>query len=307
MGNKLSILRIENINKTYKGGVEALKDINLEVETGEIMALLGPNGAGKTTLISLICGLVVPTSGKVTVGGFDIAREYRKARNLIGLVPQELAVDGFESVFNALRFSRALFGKPPNDDYLEKMISDLSLTDKRDAPIITLSGGMKRRILIAKALAHEPELLFLDEPTAGVDVSLRKDLWAMIEGLRQNGTTIILTTHYIEEAEEMADRVGIINHGALLLVEEKTALMKRMGKKELRISLDETPGKLPASLKKFGLELDEGGLIYQYDTKAERTGIRTLLNAVHKAGLGINDIDTRQSSLEEIFVELVGE
>ena len=305
----MTILSIQNLEKTYAGGHQALKAVSLDVKRGEIFALLGPNGAGKTTLISIICGLVTPSAGNVLVAGADIISEFRKTRKAIGLVPQELSVDGFESVMNTLRFSRALFGKSKNDAYLDQVLKDLSLFDKRDAPVMSLSGGMKRRVLIAKALSHEPELLFLDEPTAGVDVSLRKDMWAMIARLRENGTTIILTTHYIEEAEEMADRVGIINKGELLLVEEKNALMKRMGKKELRVVLDRPVKKIPAKLKAHELELSQDGtfVTYRYDTRAERTGIRTLLNDIDAAGLGIADIETQQSSLEQIFVELVGE
>ncbi len=304
-----NILTIQNLEKTYAGGHQAIKSVSLEVKKGEIFALLGPNGAGKTSLISIICGLVTPSAGKVIVDGADIITEFRKTRKTIGLVPQELSVDGFESVINTLRFSRALFGKRKDDAYLDQVLKDLSLSDKRNEPVMSLSGGMKRRVLIAKALAHEPELLFLDEPTAGVDVSLRKDMWAMIGRLRENGTTIILTTHYIEEAEEMADRVGIINKGELLLVEEKNALMKRMGKKELHVVLDKPIQKVPVKLKAHELELSNDGssMTYRYDTRAERTGIRTLLNDIHEAGLGVADIETQQSSLEQIFVELVGD
>ncbi|MBX2823348.1 MAG: ABC transporter ATP-binding protein [Gammaproteobacteria bacterium] len=302
-----NILSVRGLSKQYAGGHQALTDINLDIEEGEILALLGPNGAGKTTLISIICGLVNPTAGSVTVAGYDNIKDYRKTRELIGLVPQELTLGAFDKVFNTVSFSRGLFGKAPDPDYIKKVLADLSLDDKIDNMVMMLSGGMKRRVLIAKALAHEPRVLFLDEPTAGVDVELRKEMWALVSELRQSGVTIILTTHYIEEAEEIADRVGVINNGQLLLVEEKTALMEKLGKKQLKIELREPVGELPSSLDEFELELsaDKKSLTYTYDTRSERTGITRLLQTVNSAGLMLQDIQTSQSSLEDIFVNLV--
>ena len=308
--NKMNtIISIKNITKTYASGHEALKEINLEIKEGEILALLGPNGAGKTTLISIICGLVSPTGGTVTVNGFDIITDYRKTRALIGLVPQELTLPAFETVINTLNFSRGLFGKKPDKAFVEKMLTDLTLLDKKDTEIRMLSGGMKRRVLIAKALIHEPRILFLDEPTAGVDVELRKDMWNIVRRLRESGVTIILTTHYIEEAEEIADRVGVISDGALLLVDEKQALMQKLGKKCLIIELREKISAIPASLLSYHLVLSENGskVTYTYDTQRERTGITLLIKAMNKAGLEIKDLQTAQSSLEDIFVNLVSE
>ena len=301
------ILDVRNLNKTYAGGFEALKDVSLEIERGEIFGLLGPNGAGKTTLISIVCGIVNPTSGTVLVGGHDIVREYRATRSMIGLVPQELPVETFETVWNTASFSRGLFGKPPNPEHIEKVLRSLSLWDRRDSPIIGLSGGMKRRVLIAKALAHEPELLFLDEPTAGVDVELRKAMWNVVRELRESGVTVILTTHYIEEAEQMADRVGVINHGEVILVRETASLMRELGKKQLSLMLNEPLAAIPAGLSQFGLELADGGneLIYTYDSQRERTGITTLLGELEREGIAFHDLNTSQSSLEEIFVDLV--
>jgi ABC-2 type transport system ATP-binding protein len=303
------ILSVDRLTKIYDGGFTALDAVSLEIAEGEILALLGPNGAGKTTLISAICGIVQPTSGKVSVGGFDTLEDYREARKLIGLVPQEINLEPFEKVINTVRFSRGLFGKPRDDGYLEKILRQLSLWDKKDDAIRTLSGGMKRRVLIAKALSHEPRVLFLDEPTAGVDVELRRDMWEIVRTLSESGVTIILTTHYIEEAEAMADRVGVINKGQILLVEEKTDLMARMGQKELRIELAEPIETLPPGLAGRELELEEGGarLVYRYDTRAERTGIVRLLTALQAEGLAVADVETKQSSLEEIFVGLVKE
>jgi ABC-2 type transport system ATP-binding protein len=302
-----SIVSIRNLTKTYKSGFQALKSVNLEIEEGEILALLGPNGAGKTSLISTICGIVQPTSGNVTVGGHDVVRDFRAARDLIGLVPQEITLEPFEKVFNAVSFSRGLFGKAPDPAYVEKVLRQLSLWDKQDSRIQPLSGGMKRRVLIAKALAHQPRVLFLDEPTAGVDVELRKDMWKVVADLRAEGVTIILTTHYIEEAEAIADRVGVINNGELLLVEDKAKLMQQMGRKELHIDLAEPLATIPEALAKYALELGPEGrrLIYTYDTKGERTGIVTLLNDLRAAGVQLTDLATRQSSLEDIFVGLV--
>jgi ABC-2 type transport system ATP-binding protein len=302
------IISVRDLSKTYKSGFEALKKINLDIAEGEILALLGPNGAGKTTLISIICGIVTPTSGAVTVGGHDILRDYRRSRELIGLVPQELSLDIFTTPLATSRFSRGLFGKPPNDDYVEKVLRDLSLWDKRDTRVIALSGGMKRRVAIAKALAHEPRILFLDEPTAGVDVELRKDMWQLVRRLREGGVTVILTTHYIEEAQEMADRVGVINHGELILVEQKQALMKKLGRKEMTIALEQRLEALPKALGGRGLELVDGGsaLKYRYDTAAERGGVAPVLAALTNAGIGFRDLDTHESSLEDIFVDLVG-
>ncbi|WP_121067154.1 ABC transporter ATP-binding protein [Chachezhania antarctica] len=301
------ILTVRDVRKTYDGGFEALKGIDLEIEEGEILALLGPNGAGKTTLISTICGITVPTSGSITVGGYDIRTDFRQTRSLIGLVPQEIALEHFETVFRTVSFSRGLFGKPRNDAYIEDVLKKLSLWDKKDAQMKELSGGMKRRVLIAKALSHEPKVLFLDEPTAGVDVALRKDMWQVVDELRASGVTIILTTHYIEEAEAIADRIGVINGGQILLVEDKAALMARMGKKQLDVILTDPIAAMPDSLKRDGLELGADGdrLIYTYDTRAERTGITRLLQDVADAGLVLRDVQTRQSSLEDIFVGLV--
>jgi len=303
------ILSIRGLTKTYASGLQALKPVDLEIGRGEIFALLGPNGAGKTTLISIVCGIVTPTSGTVRVKGRDILREYRATRSLIGLVPQELHTDMFVTVWNTVRFSRGLFGKPANPVHLEKVLRELSLWDKRDDRIMTLSGGMKRRVLIAKALAHEPEILFLDEPTAGVDVELRRDMWALVRSLRESGVTIILTTHYIEEAEEMADRVGVISRGELILVEEKTALMKKLGKKQLTLHLQEPMRQIPAALAEWKLALRNGGceLEYTFDARDERVGIPALLRRLGELGIGFRDLHTAQSSLEEIFVSLVSE
>jgi ABC-2 type transport system ATP-binding protein len=302
-----SIIVVENLNKTYASGFRALKDINLEIRRGEILALLGPNGAGKTTLINIICGIVNPTSGAVSVDGHDNIRDFRKARAMIGLVPQELATDTFESVWATVTFSRGLYGKPANPQHVESVLRSLSLWDKKDSRIMTLSGGMKRRVLIAKALAHEPGILFLDEPTAGVDVELRQDMWQIVRGLRGSGVTIILTTHYIEEAEEMADRIGVINHGELVLVQDKTELMQQLGKKQLVLQLQEPLDTVPERLAPYRLELGANGseLIYTYDTRGERTGITSLLAELSGAGVKFSDVDTTQSSLEEIFVDLV--
>ena len=301
------ILDVRNLNKTYAGGFEALKDVSLEIERGEIFGLLGPNGAGKTTLINIVCGIVNATSGSVRVGGNDIVTDYRATRAMIGLVPQELPVETFESVWNTASFSRGLFGKPPNPGHIEKVLRSLSLWDKKDSPIMGLSGGMKRRVLIAKALAHEPELLFLDEPTAGVDVELRQAMWNVVRELRESGTTVILTTHYIEEAEQMADRVGVINHGEVILVRETESLMRELGKKQLQLMLNEPLAEIPASLSDYGLELADGGneLVYTYDSQRERTGITTLLGELEQQGISFHDLNTSQSSLEEIFVDLV--
>jgi ABC-2 type transport system ATP-binding protein len=305
----IPIVSVKNVSKTYQGGFEALKDVSLDILDGEILALLGPNGAGKTTLISAICGIVETSAGSISVGGHDTVANFREARRLIGLVPQEIALEPFEKVINTVRFSRGLFGKPKDDAYLEKILRQLSLWDKRDARTRELSGGMKRRVLIAKALAHEPRILFLDEPSAGVDVELRKDMWEIVRGLQKDGVTIILTTHYIEEAEAIADRVGVINGGEILLVRDKHELMTQMGQKELRIELQKPLAAIPKSLESYALSLEQGGtlLIYTYDTGAERTGITTLLGDMAKAGIALRDVVTRQSSLEEIFVGLVGE
>lgn len=302
------IVSVSNLVKTYASGFQALKDVSLDIEEGEILALLGPNGAGKTTLISIICGIVNPSGGTVTVGGHDVVRNFRETRSMIGLVPQELTTDQFETVWNTVSFSRGLHGKKPDPAHIEKVLKDLSLWDKKDNMLRQLSGGMKRRVLIAKALSHEPRVLFLDEPTAGVDVSLRKDMWEVVKRLREKGVTIILTTHYIEEAEEIADRVGVINGGKILLIEEKDELMKKLGRKQLRIELAEPLSALPEVLSGYRLTLeDEGhGLVYEYDVAGERTGITTLLTALAEAGIRLKDISTRQSSLEDIFVELVG-
>ncbi len=304
-----SIVEIKDLKKSYKGGFEALKGVNLDIREGEILALLGPNGAGKTTLISTVCGITTATSGSVTVGGHDIQREYRAARSMIGLVPQEINLEPFERVRNTVKFSRGLFGKSGDDAAIEKVLRQLSLWDKRDNQIRELSGGMKRRVLIAKALSHDPRVLFLDEPTAGVDVELRKDMWEVVAGLKADGVTIILTTHYIEEAEAIADRVGVIAKGELMLVEDKDKLMARMGQKELEVQLTENISEIPKALQSNALRISEDGsaLIYTYDTRAERTGITKLLSDVAKAGLVLRDVVTRQSSLEEIFVNLVHE
>ena len=304
-----AIVEIQNLRKEYEGGFEALKGIDLSIEEGEILALLGPNGAGKTTLISTICGITTATAGSVSVGGYDTVRDYRGARAMIGLVPQEINLEPFEKVLNTVRFSRGLFGKPADDAVLERILRQLSLWDKKDTQIRALSGGMKRRVLIAKALAHDPRVLFLDEPTAGVDVELRKDMWKIVEGLKADGVTIILTTHYIEEAEAIADRVGVIANGELLLVEEKETLMTRMGQKQLAVLLTAPIDAIPKNLASDALALSEDGqtLIYTYDTNAERTGITKLLSDVAAAGLVLRDVETRQSSLEDIFVDLVHE
>ena len=303
------ILDITDLRKSYGDGFEALKGVSLQIATGEIIALLGPNGAGKTTLISTVCGITTATSGTVIVGGHDITREFRAARSMIGLVPQEINLEPFERVINTVRFSRGLFGKARDDAAIEKILRQLSLWDKRNNQIRELSGGMKRRVLIAKALSHEPRLLFLDEPTAGVDVELRKDMWEIVEGLKADGVTIVLTTHYIEEAEAIADRVGVIAKGELLLVEEKASLMARMGQKQLDVQLSEPLDKVPEALAGYDLTLCDGGrtLTYSYDTRAERTGITKLLSDVSAAGLVLRDVVTRQSSLEDIFVGLVHE
>ncbi|GJM16219.1 MAG: ABC transporter ATP-binding protein [Thermodesulfobacteriota bacterium] len=301
------IISVQNLNKTYASGLKALSNINLEIHEGEIFALLGPNGAGKTTLISIICGIVNPTEGTVLADGHDILSDYRAARTKIGLVPQELTTDVFESVIATMNFSRGLFGKPPNPDYIEKVLRDLSLWEKKDAKIITLSGGMKRRVLIAKALSHEPKILFLDEPSAGVDVELRRDMWEMVRKLREDGVTIILTTHYIEEAEEMADRVGVINHGEIVLVEEKAQLMQKLGKKQIRLELLHSLEAIPETLSKHPLRLSSDGkeLVYTYDTRSDETGITVLLKNLSEHGIDFRDLHTRESTLEEIFVSLV--
>jgi ABC-2 type transport system ATP-binding protein len=301
------IISVSNLSKTYASGFQALKSVSLEIRKGEIFALLGPNGAGKTTLISIVCGIVNPGGGQVLVGGHDIITEPRATRSLIGLVPQELTTDAFETVWATVSFSRGLFNKPDNPDYVTKVLKDLSLWDKRNNKILTLSGGMKRRVLIAKALAHEPQILFLDEPTAGVDVELRKGMWELVRSLRESGVTVILTTHYIDEAEQMADRIGVINHGELILVEDKASLMHKLGKKQLTVQLAEKLDAVPAALAAHRLELTPDGdrLIYTYDTQAERTGITTLLKDLGQAGIRFRDLETKQSSLEEIFVSLV--
>jgi ABC-2 type transport system ATP-binding protein len=302
-----AIISISDLSKTYASGFEALKSVSLDIRRGEIFALLGPNGAGKTTLISIICGIVTPSSGSVNVDGMDIAAKYRAVRSMIGLVPQELTADMFETVWNTVSFSRGLFGKPPNPAFIEKVLKDLTLWDKKDSKIMTLSGGMKRRVMIAKALSHEPQILFLDEPTAGVDVQLRQEMWEVVRRLRDSGVTIILTTHYIEEAEEMADRIGVINEGRLILVEDKTELMRKLGKKQLVLQLHEPLTAIPAELSEHALELSEDGreVTFTYDTRAERTGITALLNDMRAAGIGFTDLNTTQSSLEDIFVDLV--
>lgn len=304
-----AIVSVQNLTKTYHGGFTALNSISLDIEEGEIIALLGPNGAGKTTLISAICGIITATSGQVLVGGHDTITKYRAARSLIGLVPQEISLEPFEKVINSVRLSRGLFGKPKDDAQVEKVLRQLSLWDKRDSKIMTLSGGMKRRVMIAKALAHEPKVLFLDEPTAGVDVELRKDMWDVVADLRANGVTIILTTHYIEEAEAIADRIGVIAKGEILLVQDKAEMMAQMGAKELHIDIAEPLAALPASLTDRGLVIAKDGtrLIYTYDTRAERTGITTLLNDLAAEDIQMTDLETSQSSLEDIFVGLVKE
>lgn len=301
------ILSVQGLHKTYASGHVALSPIELDVHRGEIFALLGPNGAGKTTLISTICGLVSPSGGTVAVGGHDIVRDFRAARRMIGLVPQEMNIDIFSTVMNAVRLSRGMFGKPRNDAWLEQVLKDLTLWDKRDSRLLELSGGMKRRVLIAKALSHEPELLFLDEPTAGVDVELRRDMWNLVRRLRERGTTIILTTHYIEEAEEMADRIGVINRGRLLLVEEKDALMQRMGKRRLLLTLQQPLGSLPDALRQWPLALEAEGrrLVYTFDGLAEDTGISALLAELARNHIAYCDLDAQRSSLEDIFVDLV--
>ena len=302
------IVSIRDLRKTYDGGGEALKGVSLEIEEGEIIALLGPNGAGKTTLISIICGTTNATSGSVTVGGYDIVENYRETRSMIGLVPQEITLESFQKVKDSLHFSRGLFNKPRDNALVENLLRKLSLWDKRDSRNMTLSGGMRRRVMIGKALCHGPRVLFLDEPTAGVDVELRKDMWKIVEELRADGVTIILTTHYIEEAEAIADRVGVINGGELLLVEDKNTLMQRMGRKTMQIDLQQPVDTIPASLVAYDLSLGEGGqsLLYTYDTRAARTGITSLLGDISKAGLLLQDVQTSQSSLEDIFVDLVG-
>ncbi|MGE0548578.1 MAG: ABC transporter ATP-binding protein [Kofleriaceae bacterium] len=302
-----SIVSVKQLSKTYASGFEALKSIDLEIRRGEIFALLGPNGAGKTTLISIICGIVTPSAGSVIADGHDIVRDYRAARAKIGLVPQELSTDAFETVWATVRFSRGLFGKPPNPAHLEQVLRDLSLWDKKDNKIMTLSGGMKRRVLIAKALSHEPQILFLDEPTAGVDVELRRDMWQMVRGLRDRGVTIILTTHYIEEAEQMADRIGVINKGSLVVVEDKTVLMRKLGKKQLAVTMQSALPAIPDQLADLPLELTHGGrtLVYTFDSQTEETGISSLLRRLGELGIELKDLHSSESSLEDIFVSLV--
>ncbi len=301
------IISVSNLSKTYASGFEALKRVSLDIRHGEIFALLGPNGAGKTTLINIVCGIVTPSAGAVSVGGHDIIRDYRAARAMIGLVPQELTSNAFESVWATVSFSRGLFGKPANPRHIEKVLKDLSLWDRKNSKIMTLSGGMKRRVLIAKALAHEPQVLFLDEPTAGVDVELRQDMWKSVRFLRDSGVTIILTTHYIEEAELMAERIGVISKGEIILVEEKAELMRKLGKKVLTLQLHEVLDAIPAGLAAHRLNLAADGreLVYTYDTQGERTGITSLLDDLNQAGIGFKDLQTTQSSLEDIFVDLV--
>ncbi len=303
------VVSVSHLSKTYASGFQALKDINLEIRHGEIFALLGPNGAGKTTLISVICGIVNPTKGEILAGGHDIITEYRAARSMIGLVPQELTTDAFETVRATVAFSRGLFGRKPSPDYIEKVLRDLSLWDKRDDKIMTLSGGMKRRVMIAKALSHEPRILFLDEPTAGVDVELRREMWELVRSLRETGVTIILTTHYIVEAEEMADRIGVINNGEIVLIEEKAELMRKLGKKQLTLQLNDALDGIPGELSGYNLELGSDGyeLIYTYDTQTGRTDIAALLSDLGGTGIKFRDLQTKQSSLEEIFVSLVRE
>jgi len=307
MSGNANIIRVSALGKTYDDGFEALRDVNLDINAGEIFALLGPNGAGKTTLINIICGIVNSSVGNVTVAGFDTIDEFRRTRSRIGLVPQELTTETFESVWDTVAFSRGLFGKAPNPDHLEKTLKSLSLWDKKDNVIMSLSGGMKRRVLIAKALAHEPQILFLDEPTAGVDVELRQDMWDIVRGLSDSGVTVILTTHYIEEAEQMADRIGVINQGEIILVQDKKSLMRELGKKQLILELDEPLEAVPNSLASYDLEIGAGNkeIIYNYDTQAENTGITTLLSDLRETGIYFHDVKTTQSSLEEIFVGLV--
>jgi ABC-2 type transport system ATP-binding protein len=304
-----AIISVTNLSKTYASGFRALNNITLAIRQGEIFALLGPNGAGKTTLIGIVCGIVNPSAGTIRVDSHDIAAEYRAARSLIGLVPQELTTDAFESVWNTVSFSRGLFGKPANPPHIEKVLRDLSLWDKKDNKVMTLSGGMKRRLLIAKALSHEPRILFLDEPTAGVDVELRRDMWKLVRSLKASGVTIILTTHYIDEAEEMADRIGVIHKGEIILVEEKTELMRKLGRKQLTLQLEQPLARLPAALSAYNVELagNGGQLIYTYDERGDRTGITALLQALPEAGIRFKDLQTTQSSLEDIFVTLVRE
>ncbi len=306
-GGMHDVIAINDLGKTYAGGFQALKNVSLKIRRGEIFALLGPNGAGKTTLINIVCGIVNPTSGQVLVDGHNISSDFRITRSKIGLVPQEMPTESFETVWNTCRFSRGLFGKPPNSEHLEKVLRSLSLWDKKDTISMQLSGGMKRRVLIAKALAHEPEILFLDEPTAGVDVELRQDMWNVVAALREQGVTVILTTHYIEEAEQLADRVGVINHGEIILVEDKSKLMREFGKKELVLHLQEPLAEVPSKLAGYQLALSEDhrDLTYYYDTKQESTGITTLLNELREADIHFNDLQTSQSSLEDIFVDLV--
>ena len=301
------IISIKNINKTFSTGEEAVKDFSLDIMKGEILALLGPNGAGKTTLISMICGIIEPSSGSVSVNGFDVVKDYKKTRSIIGLVPQELVLESFETAMNTIQFSRGLFGKKRDYEFIKKILTQLSLWDKRNSTIMGLSGGMKRRVLIAKALSHEPSILFLDEPTAGVDVELRKDMWAIIKNLKKQGVTIILTTHYIEEAEEIADRVGIINEGELLVIEEKRKLLNKMGTKTLTIELNSKIKSIPNSLSSYNLQLSSNGMsiTYNYKKQEEKTGITSLLVDLKKAGITLKDLDTNQTSLEEIFVDIV--
>ncbi|PPB80639.1 ABC-2 type transport system ATP-binding protein [Albidovulum inexpectatum] len=305
----MPIIEVRNLSKTYAGGTTALSDVSLDIHESEILALLGPNGAGKTTFISIVCGLVTPSGGEVRVGGHDIVRDYRAARSLIGLVPQEISIEMFETVMNTVRFSRGLYGRKPDDAYLEKLLRDLSLYDKRDARLMELSGGMKRRVLIAKALSHQPRVLFLDEPTAGVDVNLRRDTWAVVRRLRDQGVTVILTTHYLEEAEEMADRIGIIDKGRLMLVRDKRDLMHEFGRKRLVVELVEPLITLPADLRELGLVLSEDGqhLSYEYDTRADRSGIARLFATLARHGIAVRDLETRESSLEDVFLRLLGE
>ena len=304
-----AIISISGLNKTYASGLKALDDINLDIHDGEIFALLGPNGAGKTTLIGIVCGIVTKTSGRVVAAGYDIVKQYRATRSRIGLVPQELHIGVFDTVWGTIKLSRGLFGCAPDDAYLEKVLRDLSLWSRRNDKILTLSGGMKRRVMIAKALSHQPEILFLDEPTAGVDVELRRDMWQLVRRLRENGVTIILTTHYIEEAEEMADRIGVINHGKLIVVEEKTALMKKLGKKQMTLQLQEPMHEIPDPLRTWPLQLKADGheLEYTFDTQSESTGIPSLLRKLNELGIGFKDLQTEQSSLEDIFVGLIGQ
>ncbi|MEN3355915.1 MAG: type transport system ATP-binding protein [Betaproteobacteria bacterium] len=304
-----TIISVKNLSKTYASGYRALKNVNLDIRRGEIFALLGPNGAGKTTLIGTICGIVKPGEGHIVVDGHDIISEYRAARSIIGLVPQELTTDAFETVWATVSFSRGLFGKPPNPQHIEKVLKDLSLWGRKDSKIMTLSGGMKRRVLIAKALSHEPGILFLDEPTAGVDVELRRDMWQLVRALQAAGVTIILTTHYIDEAEEMADRIGVIRNGEIILVEEKAELMRKLGRKQLTLQLQSTVDRIPTQLAGYNLHLASNGteLIYTYDAQSERTGIAALLNDLNAAGIKFKDLHTTQSSLEDIFVTLVSD